>query len=188
VVAELAPPFRGTPPTGHDRHSLPPRVVVISLAGNDGIEQIAEGARVLDRADPDVALQRPQRDLHSMASRASIPSRKTVTLLRPQLSRPVLEREILDMLHRILEARATVPPERRKSLVAVLRNQTPSIIALSDRTALTELVRDRAAAIRRALRRIDHARNHMTVSHGARLLRTLVVSSSVGNRAASKRT
>src|ERR1700731_2356367 len=91
-----------------------------------------------------------------MPGRTSISPRETVAVLRPQLSRPMLPCEILSLLHRILRARATVPPERGKRLVAVLRDQTPGSIPLDQRTALTKLVRDRPAAILRALRRIDH--------------------------------
>ncbi len=58
-------------------------------------------------------------------------------MLRPQLRGTTLPREILGMLHRVNEARATTAVKRRKRLVDVLAHNRASAVGLDPASTLT---------------------------------------------------
>jgi hypothetical protein len=54
--AKVIASFNGTPLAGRDSQRTSAGVLVIALAGNDGVKEIAERVRVLNGSDADVAL------------------------------------------------------------------------------------------------------------------------------------
>jgi hypothetical protein len=64
--------FGGSTAAGGTRQTFATRILVIALPRHDRVQEIPECVWVLDRSDPDAALERPQRDLHRVAGSTAI--------------------------------------------------------------------------------------------------------------------
>jgi hypothetical protein len=142
VSDALATGGRTTPP-GLAGERFSPRVLMVALARDYRVKQDTERVGIPQRANPHIALQRPQRDLDRMPGATAITTGKPVRMLRPQLPDAMLMGEILTMLDRIAQTRTTVSPVRRHRLVLVLHDQQTTRIALDCEPALAQLIRDR---------------------------------------------
>jgi len=68
-----APTFASAPPApGLRREPLTTRILVVALTRDHGVEEVTERVRVVQRANFDVVLQRPQRHLNGMARLVSV--------------------------------------------------------------------------------------------------------------------
>jgi hypothetical protein len=120
----------GSPASRRNRKAPAASVLVVVLARDHGVDQIAERVWVLDRSDPDVARQRPQRDLDRMPGRASVAPRETIAVLRLQPHHALLLSELLNVAHRVNQARTPAAVKRREGLVCVFAHDCSSAVGL----------------------------------------------------------
>jgi hypothetical protein len=85
--SDVTAAFDGTPVAGGNGETLSVRVLVVALPRDHRVQEVAERVGVLDRADGDVTLERPQSDLDHVACRSAVTAGETVTVLRPELRR-----------------------------------------------------------------------------------------------------
>ena len=90
--------FGGAAAPGGARQAFATGVLVVALSRHDGVEEIPECVGVLDRSNPHLPLEGPQRDLDRVAGGASVAAGESIGVLCPQLGGSVLARELLGVM------------------------------------------------------------------------------------------
>jgi hypothetical protein len=83
---------------------------VIALTGYDGVEEVAERVRVLDRSDRDVRLHGPARDLDDIPRGLPVTASEAIAVLHPQLGRAVARTQLGSQEHCVRQSAALAEP------------------------------------------------------------------------------
>jgi hypothetical protein len=123
-------------------------VLMVSLAGDDRIEQIGERLRVLDRVDRDVVLQRPERVVDEVLRGLAVAPGEPVGVLHDQRGLAVLGGEPLALSQGGSQAGTTVGLEGTGRLVVelALGHQVEALV-LGELLGVGKLARDLAVLV-----------------------------------------